>query len=157
MSKILHKILDLIKLSSRDAIFIATNIVRFLKDIRPLLFVAHFIGLLFAAMSSGRRRPWLGSEISLLSFMDFVFIKWLRPTHASQKYAIWAQNSPNLPRVVRSFAMTVGGAVSSRGTESPRSCDMLSLFLSGILYMTLTTCSYFHTHHPLVCIYWFIQ
>ena len=57
MSKISHKILDLIKLSSRDAIFIATNIERFLKAIRPLLFVAHFIGLLFAAMSSGRRRP----------------------------------------------------------------------------------------------------
>ena len=44
----------------------------------------------------------LASAISLLSFENFVFIKWLFPTHASQKYAIWAQNSPNLPRVVRS-------------------------------------------------------
>ena len=48
---------------------------------------------------------WLGSAISLLSFENFMFIKWLRPTHASQKIAIWAQNSPNLPSVVRSLSI----------------------------------------------------
>ena len=45
----------------------------------------------------------LGSAYSLLSFEKFVFTKWLRLTHASQKYAIKAQNSPNLPRGVRSL------------------------------------------------------
>ena len=47
---------------------------------------------------------WVGPAIFLLSF---VFTKWLRLTHASKKYAIRAQNSPNLPRVVRSLVMSL--------------------------------------------------
>ena len=48
---------------------------------------------------------WIGSAISLLSFEKIVFTKWLHLTHASQNYAIRAQNSPNFPRVVRSLTM----------------------------------------------------
>ena len=62
-------------------------------------------------LSSSRRGTfrclfWLGSAISLLSFEKFGFTKWLCLTHTSQKYAIRAQNSPNLPRVVRSLVLT---------------------------------------------------
>ena len=70
------------------------------------------------------KRSCVGSEISLLSFVNFVFTKWLRPTHASQKYAIWAQHSPNLPGAVRSLIKWHEWQLGSlcRSHKDPR-CD----------------------------------
>ena len=42
---------------------------------------------------------WLDFRISLASFVKIVFIYQLRPACISQKYAICAQISPNLPRM----------------------------------------------------------
>ena len=40
----------------------------------------------------------LDLQISDVGLVNFVFTKWLRPTYAGQKYAIFALNSLNLHR-----------------------------------------------------------
>ena len=73
---------------------------------------------------------------------EFLFTNWLRPTHASQKNAICAQNSPNMSQTVRSLLMalshsnpllpassvscrartTTAAATGAPGTFSPPTC-----------------------------------
>ena len=54
------------------------------------------------------KNPGLASDLQIFGagLVNFVFTKWLRPTYAGQKYAIFALNSLNLHRAPVSLVET---------------------------------------------------
>ena len=56
-----------------------------------------------AAQNKCKHHSCLQSAISVISLVNFVFTNKLCPTYASQKYAVCAQNSPNMSQPLRSL------------------------------------------------------